>query len=300
MRTKESLTEFIKRFDTDDKCKQHLFDLKWSCGFECRKCGHDASKKGQTWSFKRCKKCGYDESSTAHTLFHKVKFPLSTAFAIIYQLTTMKKGMSTLEIARQHCIHQETAWYFKRKVQQAMSLSSKGLLTRSVEVDELVIGGPEKGKQGRSHGKKKKVQIAVEIDYPEGDGSPKIRGADARLIENYSTKELSQGIENMVNEDALVTTDAWRPYIKAVGERTHLMLESKKGTNFEKLHWHIFNLKNWLRGTHHRVSKEHLQLYLDEFHFRFRNRNKKKTTTEMVIKLMVNLPWLPYSMAKAS
>lgn len=32
------------------------------------------------------------------------------------------------------------------------------------------------------------------------------------------------------------------------------------------------NLKTWLQGTHRGVSKEHLQVYLDEYVFRFNRR----------------------------
>ncbi|HBH07635.1 MAG TPA: hypothetical protein DDX92_13630 [Flavobacteriales bacterium] len=41
---------------------------------------------------------------------------------------------------------------------------------------------------------------------------------------------------------------------------------SNKGENFKPLHWHIFNLKNWIRGVHHKISRAHLQSYLDEYH----------------------------------
>ncbi len=34
----------------------------------------------------------------------------------------------------------------------------------------------------------------------------------------------------------------------------------------------ISNLKSWLQGTHRGVSKEHLQVYLDEYVFRFNRR----------------------------
>lgn len=34
----------------------------------------------------------------------------------------------------------------------------------------------------------------------------------------------------------------------------------------------ISNLKTWLQGTHRGVSKEHLQVYLDEYVFRFNRR----------------------------
>jgi hypothetical protein len=40
-----------------------------------------------------------------NTLFHKIKISLPVAFAIVYQLLSMKKWMSSCEIASQHGIH---------------------------------------------------------------------------------------------------------------------------------------------------------------------------------------------------
>lgn len=300
MKKKKGLLGFIKEFGTEEQCRLHLMDLKWGDGYACRKCGHDQHKKGKKWNHLRCKSCGYDESCTAHTLFHKLKFPLTKAFTIVYQLSTMKKGMATTEIARQFDIHQETAWFFKRKVQQAMLTSHKPLLGRSVEVDEFVIGGPEPGMPGRSLGKKKKVEVAVEIDYPEDDGEPRIRGADAHVLGGYSAQELSVGIEAMIDKEALVITDGNPSYRKAIGNRTHLPLLSNGGLNFVKLHWHIFNIKNWVRGIHHSVSAAHLKCYLDEYHYRFRNRNRLTAIPSMLLHQMVKTPWLPYDIAKAN
>jgi hypothetical protein len=38
------------------------------------------------------------------------------------------------------------------------------------------------------------------------------------------------------------------------------------------VHRVISNLKSWLQGTHRGVSKEHLQVYLDEYVLRFNRR----------------------------
>lgn len=38
------------------------------------------------------------------------------------------------------------------------------------------------------------------------------------------------------------------------------------------IHLAFSNLKSWLRGTHHGVSPQHLQAYLNEFAFRFNRR----------------------------
>ncbi len=53
--------------------------------------------------------------------------------------------MATTEIARQFSFKQQTAWFFKRKVQQAMKSTGPQRLLDNVEVDETVIGGAEKG-----------------------------------------------------------------------------------------------------------------------------------------------------------
>lgn len=141
MKNLPCFSDFIKEFSTSEACLGFLSELKWGEGYNCRRCGHTEFKKGRMWHYKRCKKCQYDESATAHTLFHKLKFPIEKAFMITYQLSTMKKGMSSCEIARQYGIHQETAWYFRRKVQHAMKAVGSPLLGGCVEIDETAVGG---------------------------------------------------------------------------------------------------------------------------------------------------------------
>ena len=55
--------------------------------------------------------------------------------------------MSSCELARQFGVNQETAWFFRRKVQEAMKCSVPDLLEGNVEVDETQGGGPEAGNQ---------------------------------------------------------------------------------------------------------------------------------------------------------
>jgi transposase-like protein len=57
----------------------------------------------------------------------------------------MKKGKSTHEIARQHGIHQETTWFFKRKVQQAMRESMQPLLIGLVQVERKMAAHSDGG-----------------------------------------------------------------------------------------------------------------------------------------------------------
>ena len=297
MKKYNDMTSFVEDFSTEEQCLVYLCKAKWVEGFECRKCGHQTSVYGRTWYYRRCQKCLHDESCTAHTLFHKVKFPLVKAFWIIYQLSTMKKGLSSLEIARQYHLNKRTAWYFKRKVQRAMQSSTTPLLEGFVQIDETLIGGLEKAKPGRSHGKKKMVQVAIELSVK--DGNAQVKNARAKVIDDYSSDEMKTAIDLMVHNRASVHTDGWASYPKAVDGRAHFVDDSQKGANFPELHFYIFNLKNWLRGIHHKVSPAHLQSYLDEFNYRFNRRNQIASCPIPLLNRFINHDWFPYKHAIA-
>ncbi len=70
------------------------------------------------------------------------------------------------------------------------------------------------------------------------------------------------------------------------------------GKALEELHKQIMQFKNWLRGTHHKCSPQHLHAYLDEYVYQFNKRNIRKWIfNDVVCKLMNQIPH-PYSVLK--
>ena len=107
-------------FQNDDKCYEFLADLKWGDGFVCRKCGNSNNCTGKMPHSRRCTKCKTEESSTAGTIFHNCKFPVSKAFYIAYNVCKGKEDISTYEFARRLSLRQMTCWNFKTKIQNAL------------------------------------------------------------------------------------------------------------------------------------------------------------------------------------
>lgn len=275
--------KFNQRFKTDSDCLDYLVDVKWADGFICKRCSNDKFCAGRKPHNRRCTKCRYDESPTANTMFNKLKFSILIAFHIVFKISTKKKGMSSLELSSEFELRQKTCWAFKRKVQLAMRSSRKSPLTGMVHVDEFVIGGPEEGKKGRSKGMKKLIVLAIEI-LEDGVGR-----AYAEVIENSSAKELRGFLIKYVSRDAEITTDKWRGYLPLKKEFLKLkQVASEDGKNFKELHIHIMNIKGWVRGIHHHCSKEHMQNYLDEYHFRHNRRSNMGTIFDVLIRKMVN------------
>lgn len=275
--------EFHKRFQNDEDCYDYLSKAKWDDGnFVCKKCGYDKYCNGKKPFSRRCLRCKYDESPTAGTAFDKVKFPLLIAFHILFKVCVRKKGLSTLELSREFGLRQKTCWAFKWKIQQAMKSSGKYPLTGEIHVDECIIGGPEEQKQGRSHGNKKFVIVALEI-VKDGVGR-----AYAEVIQDFSAKSFSPFFEKHISKTAIVKTDEWTGYKPLKKNYPNLeQIPSASGKGFPDVHIHIMNLKSWLRGIHHHCSKEYLQGYLDEYHYRFNRRNNEGVLFNSLVNRMV-------------
>ncbi len=274
--------EFYKRFTDNNACYEYLSIAKWpNDSFLCKKCGYDKYCKGKKLYSRRCLKCKYDESPTAGTAFDKVKFSLHIAFHIVFNVCVRKKGLSTLELSREFGLRQKTCWAFKWKIQQAMKSSGNYPLEGEVHVDECIIGGHEEAKRGRSHGEKKFVIVAIEI-VKGGVGR-----AYAEVIADFSSKSFHPFFERYIMKNALIKTDEWTGYKPLKKDYPNLMqIPCKSGKGFPDLHIHIMNIKGWLRGVHHHCSEEHLQGYLNEYHFRYNRRNSEGVLFNTLIKRM--------------
>lgn len=89
-----------------------------------------------------------------------------------------------MQLSRDLELQKNTAWAFKRKVQEMMQSSENHALTGKIEVDQTYIGGYDEGAKGRSVEGKTPVVIALEI---RGD---QLGRAYALQIENCSAGEL--------------------------------------------------------------------------------------------------------------
>ncbi len=78
----------------------YLSNIKWEAGYKCKRFENDKFSAGKKPQNRRCTKCNYNESPTVGTLFEKLKFSILIAFHIVFKISTMKKGMSSLELSK--------------------------------------------------------------------------------------------------------------------------------------------------------------------------------------------------------
>jgi len=267
-----SMLDFEQWFRSEEACREYVARLRWPSGFRCPRCGHDKAWRTtrRLWD---CRRCGADTSVITGTIFQDSKMPLRVWFRAMWWVTSQKTGVSALGLQRVLGLGSyRTAWVCLHKLRRAMVRPGRELLSGRVEVDEIIIGGRQKGRGGRSLVGKSLVAVAAEV---RGEGVGRIR---LHKIPDASEKSLTGFIRRTISPGSTVITDGWPGYTGLDGF-VHLPAalsgrgQEAPSSVMPHVHRVASLLKRWLMGTHQgRVSSEQLDFYLDEFVFRFNRR----------------------------
>jgi len=270
-------------FKNEKSCFEYLVSCKWSLGFKCRRCSHSEFGKGKKWHHRRCKKCRYDESATANTLFHKLKFPIKTAFEITFELMRNESGLSTCEISRRFGIQQSTAWFFKRKIQQAAYGIERGFFY-------LANSGRVKSKKHRT------IHCAMlQASLPEFSTQLQLvlrhgKNKDEYAI-HYAKISLKKRHELELKRLNPIEREFHRKAISAVWIN-NLSVTSTKESSFASSYRK--ELISWIINTHKRISRKHFFYYCCEFNFRYSNLINYFKAWEVLLDVLVLHPKLEY------
>ncbi len=126
-----NLSEFEAWFDTEQACREYLFQLRWPEGFRCPRCGC-----GHFWPVRsvlmQCQECGHQTSVTAGTIFQDTRKPLVDWFRAMYWLASQKNGASALGLQRVLGLGSyKTAWTWLHKLRRAMVRPGRDRLSRA-------------------------------------------------------------------------------------------------------------------------------------------------------------------------
>ena len=160
---------FREAFGAEEQCRSALSRLRWPDGFVCPACGHRGHCVLAGRSLYQCYRCKKQTSSTAGTIFHATKLPLTLWFAAVHLIVTAKNGISSVELGRRLGVKQPTAWTMKHKIMAVMARREADTpLSGRVEVDDAYLGGARAGGQAGPCAPGKTPFVAAVSTSPEG------------------------------------------------------------------------------------------------------------------------------------
>ena len=291
-----TIVELMAQFPDEAACVERLRKLRWPDGFVCPRCGGRGSVTIQTRRLEQCRSCRYQASITAGTIFHRTRKPLRLWFLAIFFLGRHKTGISALQLQKDLGLGSyKTAWAWLHKVRSALRERPEFRLTGLVEADETYVGARhERGAPGRTLRGKSLVAAVVEN---RGERAGALR---LEVLPDASQPELGPFVRGAIDQaTATVRTDGWSGYgdLREHGAQHRAVVQGDPARATTILPWsHIVfsNLKGWLRGTFHGVSRKHLPRYLQEFVYRTNRRWLEHDLFFYVLRRAVQgepLPW---------
>ncbi len=279
-----NLMNLMLRFHKDEQCREYMEHIRWADGVRCPRCESNKISHMYTRNQYDCDSCGYQFSVTSGTIFHDSHLPLTKWFTAIYLIVESKKGMSANQMKRTLNVSYKTAWYLCHRIRNAMTERNPELLNGIVEVDETYVGGTT---EGTGHGYKGNKAIA--IGAVERDGDVRLQKIDKRDKET-----LHNFIKNHIAPDTKVIYTDEFPAYKGIGNHdtkheavNHSQDEWVRGDVSVNSVENIFSLfKRSVMGSYHKVSKKHLDAYLDELEWRFNNRENPYLFRDTLLKLI--------------
>ena len=133
-----SIVEVYRRWPDHAACIKHLEIVRWGESPACTYCASEKVSKHREAHRDRwqCQECTKSFSVTVGTIFHNTHIDLQRWFLLVSLMLSEKKGLSSMQAARDIEIRQPTVWSMMHRIRKAMT-DNGALLTGRVEFERL-------------------------------------------------------------------------------------------------------------------------------------------------------------------
>jgi hypothetical protein len=199
-------------------------------------------------------------------------------------MAEIKKGISALQVKRMIGGTYKTAWYLCHRVRAAMKEDNPRPLHGHIEIDDTFVGGRHPGHENKFDNK---VNVIGAVE----------RGGHVRMeaVPNRGKGTFKAFTDKAIHDDAEViyTDEYWTPGEFADQNTKHYTVKHAKRqyvlpgdihTNTIEGVWAL--LKRSIAGSYHKLSRKHLQAYLDEMTWRYNNRDNSFLFRDTMLELL--------------
>jgi len=280
-----STFQLFEMFPTAESARLFLESRIWQDGVTCPSCKTKENITTRKGGFYRCNPCQLDFTIRTGTIFERSHIPLHKWLYAMYLLVTARKGISSLQLAKEIGVTQKSAWFMLHRLREACGGPKLTKLKGIVELDECFIGG----KEGNKHEHKKLKagrgsvgKIAVLGMRERGTGRTLAAPMHKRSLQE-ATQRIHDNIElgtQLYTDEHLIFTGLDGLFYKhdAVNHSAGEYAAGPAHTNSIESVWAV--LKRGYYGVYHSMSAKHLARYVNEFTFRLNEGNVKRHSLE--------------------
>ena len=140
-----STFKLFELFPDSEAARTYLEDRLWPNGAICPGCRATERITTRKGGYYRCNACQLDFTICTGTIFGRSHIPLHKWVYAMYLLVTARKGISSLQLAKEIGVSQKSAWFMLQRLREACSSPDNiGKLKGIIEIDEAFFGGKEK------------------------------------------------------------------------------------------------------------------------------------------------------------
>lgn len=274
----QSILQLIKAFPNEQVCVDHLEQLRWNGNVISP---FDATSKVYKCSGNKykCKNTGKYFNVRTATLFDNTKIELQKWFLAIYIETSHKKGISSLQLAKDIDVTQKTAWFMLMRIRACFgSQDLKPMMEDETQMDESFVGG--KNKNRHKHKKVENSQGRSTKDKTAVLGMLSSGMVITQVVQGTASEDLQPVILANVPKETTIISDEWTGYNGLCAHYNHERIEHRAceyvndlGFTTNGLEGFWSHLKRSVIGIYHQLSRKHLQIYANAAAFRYNTRN---------------------------
>ena len=127
-----STFQLFAAFPDEETARAYLESRLWAEGVKCPECKGKERITARKNGYYRCNPCKLDFTIRTGTIFERSHVPLHKWIYAMYLVVTARKGISSLQLAKEIGVTQKSAWFMLQRLRFVDAVAGKRITYKQV------------------------------------------------------------------------------------------------------------------------------------------------------------------------